>query len=88
MNATEPWAKYTPKKLIGEVYALSLETLRICGILLQPFIPCKAGMLLDALSIPHSERSWEHGRYLAGTVISAAPGVKLFSCMSRGTQAI
>ena len=84
MNATEPWAKDTPQALIGEVYALSLETLRVCGILLQPFIPAKAGMLLDALSISHSERSFQHARYLPGTVSSAAPGVKLFSLSSRG----
>jgi methionyl-tRNA synthetase len=84
MNATEPWAKDTPQSLIGEVYALSLETLRVCGILLQPFIPAKAGMLLDALSISHSERSLQHARYLPGTVGSAAPGVKLFSRSSRG----
>ncbi|KAF8272158.1 tRNA synthetases class I (M)-domain-containing protein [Lactarius quietus] len=84
MNATEPWAKDTPQALIVEVYALSLETLRLCGILLQPFIPAKAGMLLDALSISHSERSLQQARYLPGTVSSAVPGVKLFSRMSRG----
>jgi len=88
MNATEPWAKDTPQALIGEVYALSLETLRVCGILLQPFIPAKAGMLLDVMSISHSERSLQHARYLAGTVRSAVPGVKLFSRMSRGRYAI
>lgn len=84
MNATEPWAKDTPQALVGEVYALSLETLRVCGILLQPFIPAKAGVLLDAMNISHAERSLRHARYLAGTVRSAAPGVKLFSRMSRG----
>ena len=88
MNATEPWAKDTPQALIGEVYALSLETLRVCGILLQPFVPAKAGMLLDALSISHSERSLQDARYLAGTVRGATPGVKLFSRMSRGRYGI
>ncbi|KAI9447870.1 tRNA synthetases class I (M)-domain-containing protein [Lactarius indigo] len=88
MNATEPWAKDTPQALIGEVYALSLETLRICGILLQPFTPAKAGMLLDAMSISPSERSLQHARYLPGTVSSATQGVKLFSRVSRGRYAI
>ena len=87
MNATKPWAKDTPQALIEEVYTLSLETLRVCGILLQPFIPAKAGMLLDALSIAQSERSLHHGRYVPGTVRGAAPGVKLFSRMSRGIYA-
>lgn len=81
MNATEPWAKDTPQALIGEVYTLSLETLRVCGILLQPFIPGKARMLLDAMSVSPSERSLKHARYLPGTVSSARPGVKLFSRM-------
>jgi methionyl-tRNA synthetase len=61
------------------VYALSLETLRICGILLQPFIPSKAGMLLDALGIPRSERCMQHAQYLSRSVGSVTPGVKLFS---------
>lgn len=89
VNATEPWAKDTPQALIGEVYALSLETLRVCGILLQPFIPAKAGMLLDALCISGSERSLQYARYLSGTVGSVVPSVKLFSSrVSRGRYAI
>jgi len=88
MTATKPWANDTPQALIEEVYTLSLETLRVCGILLQPFIPAKAGMLLDALSISHSDRSLQHARYVPGTVRGAAQGVKLFSRMSRGIHAI
>ncbi|KAH9994147.1 tRNA synthetases class I (M)-domain-containing protein [Russula compacta] len=78
MNATEPWAKNTPDAVTGNVYALSLETLRICGILLQPFIPAKAGMLLDAMGIPRSERALEHAQYLRSPVGNVTPGVKLF----------
>ncbi|KAI0254874.1 tRNA synthetases class I (M)-domain-containing protein [Lactifluus subvellereus] len=78
MNVTEPWAKSTPESITGNVYALSLETLRICGILLQPFIPAKAGMLLDAMKIPQSTRTLRHAQYLHGTMDNITPGVKLF----------
>jgi len=83
MNATEPWAKNTPGAVTGKVYALSLETLRICGILLQPFIPAKAGTLLDALGIPRSERALQHAQYLRHSVGDITPGVKLFSRASK-----
>jgi methionyl-tRNA synthetase len=83
MNATEPWGKNTPEAVTGKVYALSLETLRICGILLQPFIPAKAGMLLDALGIPQSERALQHAQYLRRSIGNITPGVKLFSRASR-----
>lgn len=86
MNATEPWAKNTPGAVTGKVYALSLETLRICGILLQPFIPAKASMLLDAMGIPRSERALEHAQYLRSSVGKVTPGVKLFSCASKTTK--
>jgi len=79
MNATEPWARNTPEAVAGKVYALSLETLRICGILLQPFIPTKAGVLLDAMDIPRSERLLQHAKYLRSSVGNVTPGVKLFS---------
>jgi len=83
MNATEPWGKNTPEAVTEKVYALSLETLRICGILLQPFIPAKAGMLLDALGIPQSERALQHAQYLRRSIGNITPGVKLFSRASR-----
>ena len=86
MNATEPWAKSTPEAVTGRVYALSLEILRICGILLQPFIPAKAGILLDAMDIPRSERTLQHAQYLRSPVGNITPGVKLFSRASKAVD--
>ena len=86
MNATEPWAKDTPEAVTGKVYAVSLETLRICGILLQPFIPNKAGMLLNAMDIPRSERSLQHAQYLRSSLGNVTPGVKLFSRVSKNVN--
>ena len=34
--------------------------LRLAGILLQPFIPNKAGELLDRLGVPDTERGWDN----------------------------
>jgi len=39
---------------------LSMESLRIFGILLQPFIPDKAGELLDMVGVAEDRRSFEH----------------------------
>ncbi|THH10301.1 hypothetical protein EW146_g8411 [Bondarzewia mesenterica] len=64
LSITEPWSKKTEISIVKEVYAISIETLRICGILLQPFTPTKAQELLDALKVPHSERTWSHARFL------------------------
>jgi len=86
MNVTQPWAKTTPEAVIGRVYALSLEILRICGILLQPFIPAKAGILLDAMDIPRSERTLQHAQYLYSSVGNITPGVKLFSRPSKAVD--
>lgn len=38
------------------------EGLRVCGILLQPFIPSLAERLLDHLAIPTQSRSWEDAK--------------------------
>jgi methionyl-tRNA synthetase len=83
MNVMEPWARSTPGSTVEKVYALSLEILRICGILLQPFIPGKADMLLNAMKIPRTQRTLQHAWCLRGTVNYITPGVKLFS---RGHQ--
>uniref|UniRef100_A0A1B6E709 Methionine--tRNA ligase, mitochondrial n=1 Tax=Clastoptera arizonana TaxID=38151 RepID=A0A1B6E709_9HEMI len=41
------------------VLHLTMETLRMSSIALQPIVPQIAKLLLDKLQIPHSERSWE-----------------------------
>ncbi|KAI9510597.1 hypothetical protein F5148DRAFT_1281797 [Russula earlei] len=56
-----------------------LKPMRICGILLQPFIPAKASMLLDVMGFPRSERALQHAQYLRSSVGNVTPGVKLFS---------
>lgn len=48
----------------GDIAALdaalgvTLETLRVCGILLQPVVPALSGQLLDKLSVSAEQRMW------------------------------
>jgi methionyl-tRNA synthetase len=52
----------------AEIYTVSLETLRICGILLQPFIPTKSAQLLDHLGVTAEERTWEFAEIAKGRI--------------------
>jgi methionyl-tRNA synthetase len=63
---SEPWdMKNTedptdvPARL-NTVIALTAEVLRICGILLQPYMPEKAQQLLDQLGVDDSKRTAEY----------------------------
>ncbi|KAA1466632.1 hypothetical protein DENSPDRAFT_831497 [Dentipellis sp. KUC8613] len=78
LTATEPWSKNTPSEKVEQIRALSLELLRICGILLQPFTPSKATQLLDALGVPADKRGWTHAGFCGGPIGSVKPSVKLF----------
>jgi len=63
-------------------YLAALETLRITGILLQPFIPHTSERLLDGLGILADERSVEYARVgkgeVGGGLVMDVKGVKLF----------
>lgn len=41
---------------------VTYQTLRLCGLLLQPILPCLADRVLNRLGIPKSERSFEFCR--------------------------
>ncbi len=41
---------------------LCAESLRVCGILLQPFMPDKAAQLLDMLGVDHGRRGFSFAR--------------------------
>lgn len=53
-TSLEPWTM--PDASIPITYAY--DSLRIAGILLQPFMPVKATELLDRMGVPVDERSW------------------------------
>ena len=65
-------------------YIVFLETLRVTGICLQPFIPGTAGRLLDALGTDPDKRTWEFTEVgLGGTIDDVTPTV-LFRKMETG----
>ncbi|XP_055499710.1 methionine--tRNA ligase, mitochondrial [Leucoraja erinacea] len=67
--------RHTPWKLDGKiaedccwletVLHITLECLRIYGILLQPVVPTIANQLLSRLAVGPHERDWEHLNFLA-----------------------
>jgi methionyl-tRNA synthetase len=48
-----------------QVVFLTAEALRCIAILLQPFIPVKAGELLDRLGVDESRRTFQHAELMA-----------------------
>ncbi|KAL4718142.1 hypothetical protein ACJJTC_004782 [Scirpophaga incertulas] len=59
----KPWElKKNPEhqKQLDVVLHVTMETLRICGIILQPIIPDLSAKLLDKLQIPNECRTWKH----------------------------
>ncbi|KAI0068525.1 hypothetical protein BV25DRAFT_1817371 [Artomyces pyxidatus] len=88
LNETTPWKPTTPPELVQHVYALSLETLRVCGILLQPFIPRKAGEVLHALGVAPTMRQWRHALYGGGTTGDVQQGLRLFTRRTKPTSKV
>ncbi|TFL06711.1 tRNA synthetases class I (M)-domain-containing protein [Pterulicium gracile] len=58
-------------------YTISMETLRLAGLCLQPFIPDTSARLLHALGVGEHERSWEYAEIGKGT-IRDVKAVRLF----------
>ncbi|KAG6849942.1 hypothetical protein H0H93_003314 [Arthromyces matolae] len=54
----EPWKATTLAADVAACQGASLESLRVVGICLQPFMPGVAGRLLDALGIKSEARTW------------------------------
>ena len=72
----EPWKlRKTDPARMNTVLYVTLETLRIVGILVQPFVPGAAGKLLDLLAVPGERRmladAGEGGRLAPGTALPA-----------------
>jgi methionyl-tRNA synthetase len=74
--AQEPWKlrKSDPARMNAVLYT-TLESLRVFGILTQPFVPAAASKLLDLLAVPADRRQLadvgEGGRLEPGTALPA-----------------
>ena len=53
---------YIDIERLRTVLHVTMESLRVCGILLQPIVPDLSGRLLDKLAVRGSERAWAHAR--------------------------
>jgi len=68
----------------GRALSLGRESLRICGILLQPFLPTKIPLLLDWLRVPGNQRDLIWASYGAVQSIggfAATPEQMLYSAI-------
>lgn len=79
----EPW-NLRPGKVnqnqekLDTVLWLTLETLRVCGILLQPAMPTSMQRLLDYLGVPQTERDLSFAQIdMEGRNIQNPVGVSL-----------
>ncbi|KAJ6634198.1 Methionine--tRNA ligase, mitochondrial [Pseudolycoriella hygida] len=59
-ETTKPWElkKRNEIRQLEAVLAITMETLRICGIILQPIIPVICKALLDKLNVNENQRNW------------------------------
>jgi len=78
LTDSAPWAASTETATVVEVYTAITEALRVCGILLQPFIPSKAEQLLDALGVAKDQRDTAFAGLGEGSIGLVTGGVRLF----------
>ncbi|KAH9899436.1 tRNA synthetases class I (M)-domain-containing protein [Cubamyces lactineus] len=78
MTRAAPWSNDTSPAVAADVQALIFETLRQCGILLQPFMPETAALLLDSLGVPPDQRSLVDAAFGKAGLGDVRPGVRLF----------
>ncbi len=78
MTQAAPWAKEASSQDAAYVQSLVFETLRQCGILLQPIMPGKAALLLDSLDVPATERTLTDAAFARRDVGDVRQGVRLF----------
>ncbi len=58
MQASAPWDLNKPgdEEQLDRVIYLCMESIRICGVLLQPYMPAKMKQLLDMLGVAEDAR--------------------------------
>lgn len=66
IEETKPWVLAKNSEMdakLESVLALSLESLRINAILLQPIVPNLAKKILDKLNVSDDKRSWNDAKF-------------------------
>ncbi|KAK3499288.1 putative METHIONYL-TRNA SYNTHETASE, mitochondrial [Neurospora hispaniola] len=75
ISNAEPWVvvkKQDSEALVDRIILTAGESLRIAGILLQPFMPDKAAQLLDLLGVENHNRTFHHARPLVDATYGTA----------------
>ncbi|MCJ1313769.1 methionyl-tRNA synthetase [Agyrium rufum] len=83
MQLHSPWEKDIGEEAQHQIIYLCAESLRICGILLQPYMPEKAGRLLDMIGVAPEARSFENA-LLGSDLDYGTPTVSL----GKGTKGV
>ena len=61
MDESEPWNMIkNDKESTGKVLTELIESFRVIGIILQPFLPIASKLLLDTLNIDNKLRTFEY----------------------------
>jgi methionyl-tRNA synthetase len=75
LDLNQYWGNSSPWKMPQAerdmVTQLTIESLRICGILLTPIIPEKASTLIDSIGVPLARRTWSDARVGAAAGLEA-----------------
>lgn len=66
-ESTKPWElrKNNATVQVDTVLSVTLDTLRVCAIALQPIVPVLSTMILDKLRVPYDSRMWKDLDYVA-----------------------
>ncbi len=74
----QPWVvRKTDPKRFATILRVTLETLRIVGIMAQPVIPTAAGLLLDLIGVGQGARTFAHVAGEGSTVEGLTTGARL-----------
>ena len=82
IDETQPWVlgkSEETKRRLAAVLANLTESIRVCAILLAPFMPSTSPRILEQLGLGKEELAWEQaGCYDAGRAVSVRKGEALF----------
>ncbi|XP_046805649.1 methionine--tRNA ligase, mitochondrial [Lucilia cuprina] len=65
------------------IMAMTMDTLRLCGIVLQPLLPQLSTRLLDKLGVPWNQRLWKNLKDHFGLVANNVIEPPIEGCLSR-----
>ncbi|KAK2144554.1 hypothetical protein LSH36_748g02067 [Paralvinella palmiformis] len=92
LEQQKPWelCKHNERaRQLGNVLHLTMETLRVCAILLQPITPDMACRILDALNIPKDSRMFVDSKchFQGGTSLAATRSGPAFKRITHRSKA-